>query len=209
MRLRALAISALCVVAIFLLPFSATAADKANYFSVKAGIYSPESDDLEDFDTGFTGEIAIGHYLNPNFALELGVGYFKTEASFREIDPTLGSYREDDEITAVPVTLTAKGIYPVDSLELFGEAGVGVYFASGEADASWTGSGGGSLDIDEDDTAFGFHLGIGANYNITQNVFIGVEGRYIWAKAEFEAYGIELDADLDGFIVTGNLGFRF
>lgn len=195
MKLRAFAISALCVAVVLLLPFSAIGADTVNYFSVKAGAYSPQSDDLDEFDTGFNGEIAIGHYFNPNFAFELGVGHFKTEASFPE-------FGERDEIKAVPVTLTAKAIYPVNGLEMFGEAGVGVYFATGESNFTY---GGARYHFDDDDTAFGFHLGLGANFDITPNIFLGVEGRYLWAEAEFGG----INSDLDGYIITGTLGFRF
>jgi hypothetical protein len=43
------------------------------------------------------------------------------------------------------------------------------------------------------------------NFNITQIVFLGVEGRYLWAKPSFSGDDIKLD----GFTVTGDLGFRF
>ncbi len=43
------------------------------------------------------------------------------------------------------------------------------------------------------------------NLDLTNNVFIGAEGRYLWAKPSFGGQ----DVKLDGFTVTGNLGFRF
>jgi hypothetical protein len=43
------------------------------------------------------------------------------------------------------------------------------------------------------------------NFNVTPNVFLGAEGRYLWAKPSFGGQDIKLD----GFTVTGNLGFRF
>jgi opacity protein-like surface antigen len=52
---------------------------------------------------------------------------------------------------------------------------------------------------------FGLHAGGGLNFNITPTVFLGAEGRYIWAKPSFGGQDIKLD----GFTVTGNLGFRF
>jgi len=51
----------------------------------------------------------------------------------------------------------------------------------------------------------GLHAGAGVNFNITQIVFLGVEGRYLWAKPSFSGDDIKLD----GFTVTGDLGFRF
>ena len=185
--------------------------ENPNYVTLKGGIYSPESDDLEDFDTGFNVEIAFGHYFHKNFALELGIAYFETEASFSGFNPILGNWSEKDEITAIPVTLTAKGIYPTEHVELFAGAGIGAYFVNGESDISTSAFG--SFSFDDNDTVFGFHLSLGGNFNITENIFLGIEGKYLWAEAEFEesVFGvpIELDADLEGFIVTGNIGFRF
>ncbi len=190
---------------------SRSVTDNPNYVTFKGGIYSPESDDLEDFDTGFNVEISLGHYFHPNFALELGIGYFETDATFSGFDPILGSWREKDEITAIPLTLTAKGVYPTQYVDLFGGVGIGLYFVRGEADLSTSAFG--SLSFDDDDIVFGFHLGAGANFNITERLFFGIEGKYLWAGAEFEhtvmGIPIELDADLDGYTVTGTIGFRF
>ena len=46
----------------------------SNYFVFKGGIYSPQTNDLDGFDTGFNGELAIGHYFDKNWAVELGAG---------------------------------------------------------------------------------------------------------------------------------------
>jgi hypothetical protein len=40
---------------------------------------------------------------------------------------------------------------------------------------------------------------------ITSIVFLGVEGRYLWAKPSFGGQ----DVELNGFTATGNLGLRF
>lgn len=69
-----------------------SAAEKpANYFAIKGGIYSPsDSYDLDHFNggnkteldskTGFSGEVAIGHYFIPIFAIELGPDTSKARA---------------------------------------------------------------------------------------------------------------------------------
>lgn len=181
----------------------AIAVEKANYFIVKGGIYSPESNDLEDFDKGFNGEIAFGHYLTQNLALELGLGYFQTDTSETVYLNGFGDVRVDAEVTSIPLTLSIKGIYPIGNVELIGIAGFGfVYFTKGEITIS-------DVSLDDDDTPYGFHLGGGLNYNITKNIFIGLEGKYLWASAEFNTSGMKLDADLDGFVMTANIGIRF
>lgn len=177
-------ILALGIVIICFTPLSAIAEKPASYGIIKVGFYSPNGD-LEDldFDTGFNGEIVLGSYLHPNIAMEVGVGYFQTDASNPDID-----------LWVIPLTLTTKVLYPIEKFEPFALAGIGLYFE--ELD----------LGEDDDDTVFGFHLGAGANYNITEDIFFGVEGKYLWSG---EAKFASLEADLDGFLVTGNLGLRF
>lgn len=218
---------------IFLLSSSAVAQETNNYVAIKAGVYAPTGDlDDADFDSGFNGEVALGHYVMPNLAIELGVGYWLTEASYSETltDPTLGvtaTMREEDEVRVIPVTITAKGVLPADMFELYLGAGIGWYFASFEADASmsvvymdvpYRGTG----TFDDDDNVFGGHVVGGALINITERVFFGVEGKYIWT-AEAEASGtaqfavdgmilqvpMEVESDLNGYTVTGVLGFKF
>ena len=65
--------------------YPATGAEYQNYVAGKMGVYSPQSNDLEGFDNGFNGEIAIGHYFSRNFAGEFGIGYFNTGGNFLRI----------------------------------------------------------------------------------------------------------------------------
>lgn len=214
MRLKLFAISILVIIITFVLPFPSLGQETSNYFAAKAGIYSPTGD-LDDFnfDTAFNGEVAYGRYLNPNFALEIGVGYFKSDASISGVDPIFGgSYTEEDEIKVIPFIVSGKGIYPSGNFELYGEIGIGIYLADFEGVVTHTVLG--TVRVDDDDTVFGVNLGVGVNYNITKKVFIGVEGKYILTTdAEFQGtvLGVpfKVESDLNGFILTGNLGFRF
>lgn len=161
------------------MPFSSFGQDLPNCFALKGGIYSPTGDlDDADYDTGFNGEIAYGRYFNPNFAMEIGAGYFKTDTSLSGFDPlVLGSFREEDEIEVIPLTLTGKGIYPSENFELFAEFGIGVYFADFEG--VLPSSTLGTLRIDDDDTVFGVILGVGVSYNITSKAYLGIEAKYL------------------------------
>jgi outer membrane protein W len=58
-------------------------------------------------------------------------------------------------------------------------------------------------------TSFGGFLGAGANLNLDQNWFVGLEGKYLWTKPQFSFVGQNIDVAFDGWILTGNLGFRF
>ena len=51
----------------------------------------------------------------------------------------------------------------------------------------------------------GFHIGIGGNYTLRNNMFLGIETRYFYL--ETNTFGV--DFRLDGFTLTGNIGYRF
>ena len=209
MKSSALAAVTLTVLAVFLLPLSVTGEEKTNYFTIKGGIYSPESDDLEGFDTGSALEIAFGHYFNRNFTLELGLGHLKTDAIFTGFDPPpLGDFVRDDEITIMPLTLTAKGLYPLnENLELYGLVGGGLYFADSESSISSSLLG--DISYDDSDTPIGVHVGFGFNYSITPRLSLAVEGKHFWAGAKMNYSPAQINPDLDGYIVTAGVTFSF
>lgn len=198
---RLIVISAIALSAIalsFLAPFSAFAQDPLNYYALKAGAYVPTGD-LEDlgFDTGFSGSLVLGRHLTPNVAAELGVGYFASEGG---------------DFWTIPVELTGKLVYPMDTVELYVGAGGGVYFATFDGDFSLPIVG--TTTFNDNDAVFGGHVIVGGTSNITPNLFIGVEGKYIFTD-QADVHGmagavpVELSANLDGYIVTASIGYRF
>jgi outer membrane protein W len=214
MRPKNFFISALTFTLIWLLALPAFGQDSPNYFALKGGIYSPTGDlDDANYETGFNGEIAYGRYFNPYFAMEFGAGYFKSDTSLSGFDPLfLGSFQEEDQIKVIPLTVMGKGIYRTGNFELFGEFGLGVYFADFEG--VLTTSTLGTIRVDDNDSVFGVILGIGVTYDIGTNAFIGMEAKYLaTGDATFRgtAVGvpITLGGDLNGIILTANLGFRF
>jgi outer membrane protein W len=196
MTLKVRAILLVAIALIFLLPISSAGQEKRDYIIAKGGVYSPIGglDDL-NFGSGFDGEIAWGHYFSPNFALELGAGYF-----------------ESDDIRVVPFLAKGKAIYPKGSWELFAEVGVGAYFASFNGNLNDPALG--TIVLDDGATVFGLTLGVGVNYNITEEFFLGIGGKYLLTSdAEFGGVATSgpasLETDLDGYMVTGVFGFRF
>jgi len=179
-----------------------------NYIALKAGAYTPNSSDLEDFNTGFNGEVAFGHYLSKNAAIELGIGYSQTESpTYYGYMSQTGNYNGQIDIQNKPVTLSLKLIAPIDIAEFYVLGGIGANFVHGEIDVNTQLLG--SASISDDKVAFLGQLGAGLNFNINPNFFIGVEGKYIWSTVDFEQLGSEISVDLDGFVYTGVIGFRF
>lgn len=171
------------IVLIFLMPLAALAQDHLNTLNVKAGAYFPTGD-LEDadFGTGFSGEVSYGRYLHPNFVTEFGVGYLRSEDT-------------SADVWAVPLTVTLKGVYPVNGVELFAGAGAGFYIVEAEVDSET-----------DDDSVWGGHVVAGANVDINPTLFVGVEGKYIFTD-EADFFGEKVN--LNGFTLTANFGIRF
>jgi opacity protein-like surface antigen len=192
-----------------------TSAQTPFYITFKPGVYSPKSSGLDGYDTGFNGEIAFGWRFNRNLAAEFGLGYFNTRGEEKTVGATY-VVREDFDIEVVPITLTLKAILPYKRWELFGLAGGGVYIVSGPYDYDYNDYDY-HHDYDDDydyDAVMGGYLGGGLHYNVTPNIFLGVEGKYLWtdkAKLKDDVYGIPLEArfKLDGFIATAVFGIRF
>jgi len=191
-------------VALIALSSPAFAGEKAaNYLLLKGGIYSPSmSYDLDNFNggstthldskTGFAGEVAFGHYFLPMLAVELGAGYFESKGS-AAVEPG------ELKLRVVPVIATGKVLFPIGPIEPYGLFGIGAYLT----DADVSGNSGtlrGSTNV-----TYGLHAGAGINFNITDNFFLGVEGKYLWARPSFGGKDIKLD----GFITTADIGFRF
>jgi opacity protein-like surface antigen len=175
----------------------------SNYVVLKGGIYSPSmSFDLNntgvnnrnhyDSKTGFAGEVAVGHYFLPILALELGGGYFESKG-------TPGSQADGAKLKVVPLIATAKVFLPLGPFEPYGLAGIGAYITDLDVDVNH-GNYHGSTEV-----TYGFHAGAGFNINFTKNMFLGLEGKYLWAEPSFGGQHIKLD----GFITTANLGFKF
>src|SRR5512136_2751770 len=104
----------------FLIPINVFA-ETPFYIALKPGIYSPQSSDLNGFDTGFNGEFAFGLRFHPNIAAEFGIGYFNTEGEKTVAGATYGVRRNFD-IDVWSFTFTLKGILPYKKWEFFGLA---------------------------------------------------------------------------------------
>jgi outer membrane protein W len=181
-------------------PFASFAQDKPSaYITIKPGAYFPTGDlDDKGFVSMFDGSVAIGTYYLPNLALEAEVGYFQTRASSQTADSN-----ETDKLWVLPVTVTFKGVLPMKGFELTAGGGGGVYFANLTADKS---TASGSSSDDGHATALGAHVQAGVNVDVAPKMFVGAEGKYIFTTSE---HLLGAKVNLDGFMVTGVVGYRF
>ena len=199
-------------------PRAAEAALLSSYVALKGGVYSPsaafnlDNIDIEttfagDTRTGVNGEIAIGHYVLPTLALELGVGYFNGKGSFEAA--SLDAARREVDFDVVPVLLSAKALIPAGAVNPYGELGIGAYFTKFNVENN--------LNTFSGTTTFGIHAGGGVNVDLTRSTFLVLEGRYVWANPSFGNQKIKLNDTefalngfkLNGFTTTVGMGFSF
>jgi outer membrane protein W len=191
-------------------------ATRSSYVAFKVGIYSPsESFNIHNLnvettfdgntETGVDAEIAFGHYFLPTVVLELGAGYFKAKGQF----DTGSNVRNDLEFNVIPIILSGKFMIPVGSVSPYGEVGIGAYFSSLDVSNNGNSFSGNST--------FGIHAGAGIDVPVSETVFVGAEGRYVWADPSFGEQPIrinDVDYSLDGFTLNGftltlGVGLRF
>jgi outer membrane protein W len=211
MKIRSLWCGAVLVSIIFLGPFSSFGQEYVNDLALKAGIYAPNGN-LDDFDVGFSGELAYGRYVAPNLKMELGLGYFECDGSFDRLKTGLGQVSEENELSVIPITVTAKVVLPSNTWEAFGGVGFGFYLADFKSQVNRSSLG--SFTLDDSDTAFGAHFVAGANYNFSKRWYIGFEGKYVFTtKVRFEGTAsgspVAAKGDLDGMLATVLVGYRF
>lgn len=200
-------VAAVCIAVLSGIGYAPASEAHQNYVAGKMGVYAPESNDLEGFDNGFNGEISLGHYFNRNFAGEVGLGYFSTGGSFYGYNNYDGYYSDDINIDVMPMTASLKAILPLNGqVELYGIGGIGAYFVHGQIDRS--GYYTGRYRVSDDETTLGAHLGGGAVFNMDKRLFLGGEAKYLWANVDFNG-NLQGNIDLDGFIFTANIGYRF
>jgi opacity protein-like surface antigen len=192
---------AFSVSALVAAPLSQAKEPPPNYVTLKLGGFFPMSSDLDDInaDAGFQGEIALGHNVAPGFAIEGAVGYFESKGG---VSGAFGTF--DEKLEIVPLTLSLRGQVPHGRFEPYGFLGLGVYFVEDKISGSIP-SLGISGSASDDDTALGFHVGIGGSYTLPSNLLLGVEARYLWV----EINTFDEKFRIGGVSLTGNIGYRF
>jgi opacity protein-like surface antigen len=175
-----LAVFTLCALSTAVHTPEAVAGD--SYLLFKAGAYDPQANDVkDDLDTGFAGELAVGHYFLPFLGAEFAAGY-------------INSSKSGVELTVYPVTLAAKLRLPIPVVKPYAIAGGGAYFSKAEVSGqgSWS------------DTAFGYFGGAGVDFKLAF-LLINLEAKYLWAEPSFDGS----KTSIDGIVGTVGVGFEF
>lgn len=186
---------------------------KPNYVQAKMGFLYPTSGlDDADYDTGFYSGLSYGRYLTKHLILEGTVDASLSKNDLTASNGFTGNYSQKNDLWITSFLLTLKDEYTIGRVNLYGGGGIGVYVVN--LTSKTHSNRFGTFKEDGDDTVFGVHLVAGANYDITQSWFVGVEGGYRWtedAKIEKNAVGVPVgyNDDINGLSLAATLGYRF
>lgn len=182
---------------------AASAGGERSYLFARFGTIVPRSSDLRGFGNGVAVDAGAGTRLTPYLAVELGTGYLRTTASVTSPDANGGTYHLTEELSAVPLIATLRLSAHARGFEAYALAGGGVYLWTQDGNESWTASPPSSFS--GTDTAFGAHVGAGLSAMVSRRFTLGLEARYLLAKAA--VFG--RTRELGSAIVTASFGYAF
>jgi hypothetical protein len=156
------------------------------YLTAKLGGYFPLHPDVQSYSTSSSGELALGYRPDPGFAFEAATGRF-------DVVRKIGGV-EARKLRVIPATFAIRGTVPVKNFEPYAILGGGAYFIDDKAGSQR-----------DHAVNLGLFLGAGGNVNLGSLLFLGLEGRYLFLGTNTFASHTRLD----GFILTGDVGFRF
>jgi hypothetical protein len=164
-----------------------------SYAALKLGLFMP-NENADYLDNGFSVGGALGHKLNRNFALEIGLDNTSTKFDEKYV-------YEDIDVITLGIPVTAKFVVPLSQhAELFVGAGFGVYFTSID-DHEY------ADEYDNvDDASLGFHSLIGADIRMNPDMAFTMELRHTEIEQDFEEYYYD-DIELGG--TTASFGIKF
>jgi opacity protein-like surface antigen len=179
-RLALLAAFALPTLAVAQEPAPAAPAAPAAkmYLAAKVGAPFPVASDLDGLGPKFSVEAALGYRFNDGVAVELGLGAFNVDGTQSFVNQVGDTNTASGILTATSVTAAGKFSLPVDRLELYGLAGLGLYRIEYQIKLYDT-LGNRYADQTETDTTFGFLVGAGMAFRVSPRVQLGAEAKLV------------------------------
>jgi opacity protein-like surface antigen len=165
------------------------------YLDLHLGAFVPQSDDLDALDPGIAFAGTFGALFTRNLGVEGTLGYYRADGS---VPGSMVTPDTDLTLHVLPMLVSLRFVAPLKVAELSARAGGGIHFAS-------LSSGSGGFERSDSDTAFGFHVGASAAFNLSRTMLFGVDVLRTFVDADFDG----ADADLGGLLVSVMLGYKF
>jgi opacity protein-like surface antigen len=156
------------------------------------GAFLPQHEDVDALDPGLAFGGAFGARFTPHLSAEAELAYQRASASGPSGRTTLAD---------VPFTASLRLRLPTKAAELSALAGGGIHFVSLRDDVD---AGAGPPRPDGRTTAFGFHVGAAAAFNLSPTMLVGADARWSFVPAKLDG----VDVSLDGLRVAVTLSYR-
>lgn len=150
---------------------------------LKAGAYFTAT---KDFDPGTGIDAVFSYRPSPYAAIDTALGYYRAERG------------ADGFLSAIPLTVTVRGILPLSSINLYAGGGGGVYYKMA----------GGLTELPADHSEFrlGYHGNAGIEFPASNNLSLLLDYRYVVVdQGKFKSYGIKHD----GSFIYGGFSLNY
>ncbi len=180
---------------------AATGGSDRSYLFARLGAIVPRSSDMRGFGNGIAVEAGAGTRLARWLAVEIGTGYMRTSEDDTLPTTDGGSYRKQQDLSAVPFVATVRASVHARGFEAYALAGGGLYlWALGGTITAGT-----AESYSDTSTTFGGHVGAGLSASLSPRFTLGLEAKYLLAQASF----LGRTSELGSAIVTASLGYAF
>jgi opacity protein-like surface antigen len=206
---------------ILLLPAASFADGGKTYFELKAGQFKGTGDlSEENAPNGSNIEFSVGHRFFKYFAAEVSYGRYRIE---RDVDTFVIQrvgidyfYSGHETLNVYPLLVSGKFLYPVEDGFFYVGGGYGRYqvvdLIEMEEDSASLGHR--EDDVRANDTVNGYHLMLGAMYDINSSWTVGFEYKRVMTeeaelKDHFFGDSYSEKTDVDGRMISGMIQLRF
>ena len=182
-------------------------------FSGAVGYAVPSTDEYGD---ALVGRVAVGYSPWPSLEVDLEYGGWSAQVSQPDASGIPSHTIASGNLRLRPLTLTGQWRYPVPGFmaTAYLLGGIGWYSIdytmADEPRKVFEGSGAVDLPDQGVDNAFGYHIGAGLDYVITERLSLTAEGRYVFLSpdahgATTPGYRIAGSLDLDTWLFTAGV----
>lgn len=194
MKRLLLLLSLLCFLFAPFLTQAQTAIDNTFGIGPRVGYYQANDADEGSFYFGLQTRARLGAVVGLEGSIEYRTGQ---ESSFN-----VGGVDQSVTTKFVPITASLMLFLPVGPyISPYGLAGVGAYYTIYDYDGDFA-------DANDDEFNFGYHLGFGLEFPISENVALNFDYRYLFLNPDQgETSTDQEDYNYDGNVFTGGIMF--
>lgn len=158
----------------------------------RLGYYTAEDADDGSFYYGLQMRARMSEVVGLEGSVEYRPG--------TETGVEIGGVEQTYETKFVPVTGSLMLFIPAEGISPYALGGVGAYYTIYEADGDF-------VDDWDSEFNFGYHAGLGLEFNMSPNAALSFDYRYLFLTPDNE--NAPEDADYSGNVITASLMFYF